>query len=204
MTDFHELFDESAPDHDLIGDALRRELRETAVPYDPQRADDMIAAATAADPRRLSRLAAPLATAAAVLAVAAGVAVFATTGGSDSAMPGGGGPKPTPTATSAIDPAWGGVECPYSQRRGSAVPSLPPVPTVAPRQEQTVTCSNDVSMTPTPMFSCAHAGVSRVRAPLPRRLSSYAPARPSCGFVTTGMAVPPPATPSTPSAASRS
>lgn len=160
-------------DDHTIGDALRRELHDISVPYDPGRAEEMIAAATATDPRRLSRLAAPLATAAAVLAVGAGVAVFAATGGSDSAMPGGGAATPRPTATSTSAPGYGygSVEC-LSVRRH--LPDL----TVAPGQKQSVTCPSDSAPpVPPPPVTCRAIGATSNR-PRPRRLKSP----PRCAF----------------------
>ena len=105
----HDPFDESTPPSGDLGEALRRELQRTTVPFDPQRADQMINAATAARMRRLPPIAAPLATAAAVVTLAGGVAVFAAAGGDNGALPPAGG-EPTPT-TSAPDPAYGVVEC---------------------------------------------------------------------------------------------
>jgi hypothetical protein len=84
------------PEH--VEDALRRELHGQVVPFDPARAEEMIFAATSAEVRRLPRVAAPLGTAAAVLAVGAGVAVFAANGtGGGNPAPAGGGPQPTST-----------------------------------------------------------------------------------------------------------
>jgi len=143
MSEIHGLFD----DHDAVAADLRRDLQALWVPFDPQRADDMVAAATAPGRRRAARLSAPLATAAAVLAVGAGVAVFALAGGSDSALPSGGAPPagtPKPPASHAMvgpNPGYGVVECAAGGRlvggavRVHAVPSraVPVRPRIAPR-----------------------------------------------------------------------
>lgn len=91
MTDDH--FDD-----EQLEDALRRELTSWRVPYDSTRADEMISAATSAQVRRLPRLAAPLATAAAVLTVGAGIAVFAALRPVDHAIPAGGTTSAPPVA----------------------------------------------------------------------------------------------------------
>ena len=82
-------------DDEHLEEALRRELTSRLVPYDSARADEMISAATSAHVRRLPRLAAPLATAAAVLTLGAGVAVFAALRPVDHGTPAG-GPKSSP------------------------------------------------------------------------------------------------------------
>jgi hypothetical protein len=95
-----EMNNDNHPVDDLggVGDALRHELQGRFVPFDGARAEEMIEAATRAEVSRLPRLAAPLGTAAAVLAVGAGVAVFAANGSGDNATPAG-GPPPTPKPT---------------------------------------------------------------------------------------------------------
>ena len=82
-------------DDEHLEEALRRELTSRLVPYDSARADEMISAATRAQVQRLPRLAAPLATAAAVLTLGAGVAVFAALRPIDHATPAS-GPKSAP------------------------------------------------------------------------------------------------------------
>lgn len=96
---------------DRIETALRQELSGIWVPFDPDRAEAMISTATSADIRRLPRLAAPLTAAAAVLAVGAGVAVFAANGAGDTASPSGGGPVPSRTASAPLPPGYGVLVC---------------------------------------------------------------------------------------------
>lgn len=104
-----------------VENALRHELSGTFVPFDGARAEEMIEAATRAEVSRLPRMAAPLGTAAAVLAVGAGVAVFAANGSGDNAAPAGGArPSPKPTTH---------VSCLAVPMR-TAAPKRLPMPTV--------------------------------------------------------------------------
>jgi hypothetical protein len=66
-----------------LDDNLRTELRAVHVPYDGFTADHMIDRAVSAPARRPMRLGAPLATAAAVLALAGGGTALALAGGGD-------------------------------------------------------------------------------------------------------------------------
>lgn len=75
-----------------LDDNLRTELRAVHVPYDGFTADSMIDRAVSAPGRRPMRLGAPLATAAAVLAIAGGTA-FALAGSHDGGTPAGAGPS---------------------------------------------------------------------------------------------------------------
>jgi len=83
-----------------LDDSLRAELRAVHVPYDGFTADHMIDRAVNAPGRRPMRLGAPLATAAAVLAIAGGTA-FALAGGGS----GGSHHATTPAGTGPSQPA---------------------------------------------------------------------------------------------------
>jgi hypothetical protein len=93
---------------------LRRELRGAWVPYDPARAQNMIDAATAAPLLEPRRWGAPLAAAAAVVAVSGGATALAGVH-SGHRGPAGGGPAPAPTPTRSVAPS-----------------SVPATPSVAP------------------------------------------------------------------------
>lgn len=125
--------DEMQPPDDLgaIENALRGDLHGTFVPFDEARADEMIEAATRTQVRRLPRLAAPLGTAAAVLAVGAGAAVFAANGTGDNAAPAGGHPRHHPAASVLCAHALATLpqrvlRAPVPNRSATAIPGLRP------------------------------------------------------------------------------
>lgn len=150
-----------ADDFGAVEESLRHELHGTFVPFDGGRAEEMIRAATGAHMSRLPRLAAPLGTAAAVLALGAGVVVFAANGIGNNPAPAGGGPsspkptRPSPCVHSARVvapapirtephrgvgvtrvPAFG----PTAERTTAVYPPPPPPPGQAPYQSR-LSCS---------------------------------------------------------------
>jgi len=130
MSDIHDLHDDLPPsEYHRIGEALRRHLRAAAVPHDDAHADAMIRIATEVRASRLARWAAPVGTAAAILAVGAGVAIFAATGGTDNAAPPAGHPVNPSTPTSTWAPgAYGSVLCVAAYANGHApAPRLMPM-----------------------------------------------------------------------------
>jgi hypothetical protein len=76
-----------------LDDNLRTELRAAYVPYDGFTADSMIDRAVSAPGRRPMRLGAPIATAAAVLAIAGGTAFALAGGGHNGGTPAASGPS---------------------------------------------------------------------------------------------------------------